>query len=71
MVTNTDRLPDSPQQNGSSKVVHFCFFLSYITIYCMLIYNIYLKVFIKKKLNQEVCCFASLLIRQRWHLPPR
>ncbi len=34
MVTNRDRALDSPQQNGSSKVVHFCSFLSYIPIYC-------------------------------------
>jgi hypothetical protein len=35
MVTNRDRPLDSPQQNGSSKVVvHFYFFLPYIPIYC-------------------------------------
>jgi hypothetical protein len=32
MVTNRDRALDSPQQNGSSKVVHFCLFLPCIPI---------------------------------------
>ncbi len=38
MVTNTDRLPDSPPQNGSSKVVHFCFFLPCIPINVFYLY---------------------------------